>query len=56
MKNILVLCTGNSCRNQMAEGWIRYYTGDKAKDYCFDFVHSNIRPLIPGDVEDLIEL
>jgi arsenate reductase len=28
--NILILCTGNSCRSQMAEGWIRYYAGDAA--------------------------
>lgn len=27
---ILILCTGNSCRSQMAEGWIRYYAGDAA--------------------------
>jgi arsenate reductase len=27
MKNVLVICTGNSCRSQMAEGWIRYYAG-----------------------------
>ncbi len=24
-KNILVLCTGNSCRSQMMEGWIRHF-------------------------------
>ena len=26
MKNILVLCTGNSCRSQIAHGWLNHYT------------------------------
>lgn len=32
-KNILVLCTGNSCRSQMAEGYLRHFAGDKAVIY-----------------------
>lgn len=27
--NILVLCTGNSCRSQMAEGYLRHFAEDR---------------------------
>ncbi|HKK34040.1 MAG TPA: arsenate reductase ArsC [Desulfomicrobiaceae bacterium] len=31
--SILFLCTGNSCRSQMAEGWTRALKGDKINAY-----------------------
>jgi len=30
---ILFLCTGNSCRSQMAEGWARHLAGDRIAPY-----------------------
>lgn len=32
-KKILVLCTGNSCRSQIAEGYLRYFLGNNAEIY-----------------------
>ena len=44
MKNILVLCTGNSCRSQIAEGYLRYFAGDKANIYSAGIETHGINP------------
>jgi len=33
MKNILVLCTGNSCRSQIAHGYLSYFANGNANIY-----------------------
>ena len=33
VKKILVLCTGNSCRSQIAEGYLRHFAGNCAQIY-----------------------
>lgn len=41
---ILVLCTGNSARSQMAEGIIRYAVGDRVEVYSAGTKPSLVRP------------
>jgi arsenate reductase len=43
-KKILVLCTGNSCRSQIAEGYLRYFAGDKAKIYSAGIETHGVNP------------
>ena len=44
MKNILVLCTGNSCRSQIAEGYLRYFAGNKAHIYSAGIETHGVNP------------
>ena len=51
-KRVLILCTGNSARSQMAEGWLRRLAGDR-----FDVVSAGTRPvgLNPNAVQAMRE-
>jgi len=42
---ILFLCTGNSCRSQMAEGWARHLKGDVVEAYSAGVRPQSLNPL-----------
>lgn len=44
MKKILVLCTGNSCRSQIAEGYLRHFAGSKASVYSAGVETHGVNP------------
>lgn len=44
MKNILVLCTGNSCRSQIAEGYLRHFAGSRATVYSAGIQTHGVNP------------
>ena len=41
---ILFLCTGNSCRSQMAEGWARHLKGDVLEPYSAGLEAHGLNP------------
>ena len=41
---ILFLCTGNSCRSQMAEGWARHLNGDVLDPYSAGIETHGLNP------------
>lgn len=43
-KKILVLCTGNSCRSQIAEGYLRHYSGSKAEIFSAGVETHGVNP------------
>ena len=57
MKKVLVLCTGNSCRSQIAEGYLRHFAGDKAEIYSAGIETHGVNPkAIATMKEDRIDI
>jgi len=43
-KKILVLCTGNSCRSQIADGYLKHFAGDRAEIYSAGVETHGVNP------------
>ncbi|MFZ9262679.1 MAG: arsenate reductase ArsC [Chitinophagaceae bacterium] len=43
-KNILILCTGNSCRSQIAHGYMQRFVGDKANVFSAGVETHGVNP------------
>lgn len=52
MKNVLVLCTGNSCRSQMAEGYLRHFAGNKALIFSAGVERHGLNPKAVWAMQD----
>lgn len=56
-KKILVLCTGNSCRSQIAEGYLRYFAGSKADIFSAGIETHGVNPkAVATMLEDGIDI
>jgi arsenate reductase len=57
MKKILVLCTGNSCRSQIAEGYLRHFAKGSAEVYSAGVETHGVNPrAIETMAEDGIDI
>ena len=56
-KKILVLCTGNSCRSQIAEGYLRHFANNNADVYSAGVETHGVNPkAIETMLEDGIDI
>ena len=53
MKNILVLCTGNSCRSQIAHGFLASMTADKANIYSAGVETHGVNPKAISNMKEI---
>ncbi len=57
MKNVLVLCTGNSCRSQIAHGYLSHFAGEKANIFSAGIETHGVNPkAIAVMMEDNIDI
>jgi arsenate reductase len=57
MKKILVLCTGNSCRSQMAHGYLKYFGKEKVEVFSAGVEIHGLNPFAVGIMaEDGIDI
>jgi arsenate reductase (thioredoxin) len=57
MQKVLVLCTGNSCRSQIAEGYLRHFAGNLAEIYSAGVETHGVNPkAIATMAEDGIDI
>lgn len=50
---VLILCTGNSARSQMAEGLLRHHAGDHFEVYSAGFEPKGVHPLSIQAMEEV---
>src|SRR3954468_19407202 len=52
MKKVLVLCTGNSCRSQIAEGYLRHFGGNNIEVYSAGVETHGVNPLAIATMQE----
>lgn len=53
MRKILVLCTGNSCRSQMAEGFIRHYADSEVEVNSAGIIAYGLNPKVVRVMQEI---